>query len=86
MKKNLLKKLAKLAKLKLSDKQLEKYSKEISSILDYVGQMNKVNTDKIEPMAHAINIKNIMRQDKIKSQEFKNENLGKYFKTKAIFK
>lgn len=85
MKKNLLKKLAKLSNLDLSDQELEKYSKEISSILDYVKELELIDTDNIEPMAHAIGMKNIMRKDKVNPKNFKHANFGKYFKTKAIF-
>jgi len=76
--------LAKLAKLELSKKELEKYSKDLSGILDYVSEISKLNLKNIEPTAHAAGLENIMRQDKIKKLEFKNANSGQYFKTKAV--
>jgi len=89
MKKSLSKKqikhLANLAKLDLSQKELGKYSKDLSSILDYVRQLEEIDTSRVKPMAQALGIKNIMREDKIKKLDFQNANSGKYFKTKAIF-
>lgn len=84
MKKNLLKKLADLAKLNLSKKELEKYTKDISGILDYVKQLEEIDASKVEPMAHAVGIGNVMREDKIDPSE-SNIKTGEYFKTKAIF-
>lgn len=85
MKKNLLKKLAKLSKLEISDRKLEKYSKDLSSILDYVSEISKLNLKNISPTAHAAGLENIIRKDKIKKLDCKNANSGKYFETKAIF-
>ncbi len=78
--------LAKLAKLELSKKELEKYSKDLSSILDYVSEISKLNLKDIQPTSQAAGLENIMRQDKIKKLNFENANSGKYFETKAIFK
>lgn len=77
--------LSKLAKLELSKKELEKYSKNLSSILDYVSEISKLNLKNIQPTAHAAGLENIMRQDKIQKLSFYNANSGQYFKTKAIF-
>lgn len=76
--------LAKLAKLELSKKELEKYSKDLSSVLDYVSEISKLNLKDVKPTAHAVGLENIMRQDKIKKLNF-NHNTGRYFKTKAVF-
>jgi len=58
--------------------------KSIKKILDFVEQLQELDTKNIKPVSHAIGIKNIMREDKIKNLEFKNVNSGKYFKTKKI--
>lgn len=77
--------LARLAKLELTQKELEKCSKDLSSILDYVSEISELNLKNIEPTAQAVGLENIMRQDFIKKLEYENANSGKYFKTKAVF-
>jgi len=88
MPKNLSKKsvehLAKLAKLELSKKELEKYSKDLSGVLDYVSEISQLNLKDIKPTANAVGLENTMRQDKIKKLNFSNANSSQYFKTKAV--
>lgn len=45
-------KIAHLARLAVSDEQLEGYAGELSSILDFVDQMSAVDTTGVTPMAH----------------------------------
>ncbi|MFH1392588.1 MAG: Asp-tRNA(Asn)/Glu-tRNA(Gln) amidotransferase subunit GatC [bacterium] len=83
--KSQVKHLARLTKLELSKKELEKYSKDLSGILDYVSEISKLNLKNIQPTSGAVGLGNIMRQDKIKKLDFNNKNAGQYFKTKTIF-
>jgi len=57
------KSIANLAKLAISDENTEKYSKELSSILDLVEQMNAVNTDNVQPLAHPTDAVQRLRAD-----------------------
>lgn len=45
-------KIAHLARLAVTDEQVEGYAGELSSILDFVDQMNAVDTTGVTPMAH----------------------------------
>jgi aspartyl-tRNA(Asn)/glutamyl-tRNA(Gln) amidotransferase subunit C len=56
-------KVAKLARLELIDKEVEEFTGQLSAILDYVERMNKLNTDGIEPLAHCLPIHNVFRED-----------------------
>lgn len=58
--------VAKLARLELSEEQIGKYTEQFSNILDYFNQLSEVNTENVEPMAHAIPMVNVMREDKVK--------------------
>ena len=49
---NTINKIAKLARIKLSDEEAKDLLKDINSILDWVEQLNEVNTDSIEPLAN----------------------------------
>ena len=50
--KNTTLKIAKLTRLKLKDKEIPELSSQLSSILDWVEQLNEVNTDNIEPLSN----------------------------------
>ena len=50
--KNTINKIAKLARIKLSEEEAEDLFKDMNSILDWVEQLNEVNTDSIEPLAN----------------------------------
>lgn len=65
--------VAKLARLELTDEEINKYSKQLGDILKYVEQMNEVDTQGIEPMPHAIPVYNVMREDVVKYEETKEE-------------
>jgi len=55
--------IADLARLAISDENLDKYRTELSSILDLVEQMNAVNTDDVQPLAHPLDAVQRLRAD-----------------------
>ncbi|HWG45577.1 MAG TPA: Asp-tRNA(Asn)/Glu-tRNA(Gln) amidotransferase subunit GatC [Gemmataceae bacterium] len=55
--------VAHLARLQLTDAELETMTRQLSAIVDYVDQLKQVNTDGIEPMAHALAVQNVFRDD-----------------------
>lgn len=59
-----IKHIASLARIGLNDEEVEKYAKEISSILDWVEQLKEVNIEGVEPTAHITGMENITREDK----------------------
>lgn len=61
--------IAKLARIELTDQEKEKFTKELSSILDYVEQMNKVDTKNIEPIKQITGLKDVMREDETSKKE-----------------
>jgi aspartyl-tRNA(Asn)/glutamyl-tRNA(Gln) amidotransferase subunit C len=60
-----IKKVALLARLQLTEDEISKMTTELAQIVGYVDQLGEVNTDGIEPMAHAIEIKNVFRDDAV---------------------
>lgn len=65
--------VAKLARLELTEEEKQKYSKQLGDILKYVEQMNEVDTTGVEPMSHAFDIVNVMREDVVKYEQTKAE-------------
>lgn len=57
------KKVAKLARLEMSEADLAKMQQQLSAILDYVGQLSELNTDGVEPLAHPLPVANVFRDD-----------------------
>ena len=66
IKTNQLKYVANLARISLSKKETALFSKQLNGILKYMDKLNKLDTKKIEPMSHALNIVNVFREDKIR--------------------
>jgi aspartyl-tRNA(Asn)/glutamyl-tRNA(Gln) amidotransferase subunit C len=58
-------KVALLARLQLTDDELSKMTAELGQIVGYVDQLSEVDTEGIEPMAHAIEIANVFRDDAV---------------------
>ena len=56
-------KVAHLARLSIDDSQAEATAGTISRILDLVDQMQSVNTDDVEPMAHPLDATQRLRED-----------------------
>jgi aspartyl-tRNA(Asn)/glutamyl-tRNA(Gln) amidotransferase subunit C len=56
-------KIALLSRLKLSDAELERLTAELGQVLDYVAILNEVSTEDVEPMAHAVEVSNVFRED-----------------------
>ena len=55
--------IAKLARIDLTKQEKTKFKKELSSILDYIKQLNKLDTEGIEPLYQAGGIVNALRKD-----------------------
>jgi aspartyl-tRNA(Asn)/glutamyl-tRNA(Gln) amidotransferase subunit C len=58
--------IAKLARIALSQKEEEKFQKELSSILDFIGKLKEVDISNVKPTFHSIPLKNITREDRTK--------------------
>ena len=55
--------VAHLARLELTGAELEAMTKQLGAILDYIDSLKQVNTDGVEPMAHAVEVRNVFRPD-----------------------
>ena len=56
--------VAKLARLLVSEEEKDVLTRQLSGILTYVGKLNELNTEGVEPLSHVIDIKNVFREDK----------------------
>jgi aspartyl-tRNA(Asn)/glutamyl-tRNA(Gln) amidotransferase subunit C len=58
-------KIAWLARLKLADADTPTYTEQLSGILDFVDQMNAVDTTAITPLAHPLDLHLRLREDTV---------------------
>ena len=86
--------IAELARLELTDQEKELFVGQLSSILDYVEKLNKVDTDGIEETSQVTGLINAIREDKEEevTKELINDILdnapdkeGGLFKVKSVF-
>lgn len=61
------KKVATLARIALTDAQIDVLAPQLSGILDYVEQLNEVNTDNVKPTAQVTGLVNVVRKDEVKN-------------------
>jgi aspartyl-tRNA(Asn)/glutamyl-tRNA(Gln) amidotransferase subunit C len=55
--------VAKLARLRLSDEEVERMSGELSKILEHVETMNELDLEGVEPTSHVVDLTNVLRED-----------------------
>lgn len=55
-----------LARLKLDEKEKDKFTHQLNNILNYAAKINELNTDNIPPTSHPLALTNVMREDKVK--------------------
>ena len=55
--------IADLAKLDLSEQEIEQFAGQLSAVLDYASRLSQLNTDDIPPTATVLPLSNVMRDD-----------------------
>jgi aspartyl-tRNA(Asn)/glutamyl-tRNA(Gln) amidotransferase subunit C len=55
--------VARLARLRLSNEEIDRMAGELSKILQYVEQMNELDLDGVEPTSHVVELQNVLRED-----------------------
>ena len=86
-----IRKIAHLARLKIDPKEEEKFASQLGDVIKHFEMLNELDTEKVIPTIHAIELKNITRDDV--SQTFMNRDLlleeapsreGEFFKVPKI--
>ena len=55
--------IANLSKLNLTDEELEKYTNELSDIVDMANELSNIDVEGVKPTAHILDIQNVFRED-----------------------
>jgi len=84
-------KIAQLARISLTEAEVEKFQKELSTVLDYVDELKQVNVDGLEEVSQVTGLVNVQREDKVVATENREESLSQapelkdgFYKVKAI--
>ena len=55
--------VARLARLRLSEDEIERMSGELSGILDHIDKISELDLDDVEPTSHVVEVENVLRAD-----------------------
>ena len=87
--------IAELARLDLSDEEIDRMTSQLSAILDYAARLQELDTDAIPPTASVVPLQNVMRDDSVtpslpREDVLRNapdkDERGEFFRVRAIFK
>jgi len=59
-------KIAELARLKFTDKELENFTPQMNEILSYMNKLNELDTENVNPLSHPVEQTNVFREDELK--------------------
>lgn len=84
--------VALLARLRLTEEELERFTKELNDIITYMDKLNELDTTNVPATSHILGITNVMRQDVVKQSLSREEALANapeqrdgQFKVPAVF-
>ena len=63
--------IAKLSRLELSKEEKELYSEQLSSVLEYVGQLSEIDTENVESLSNVTGLSNVEHTDGIEESNIK---------------
>ena len=85
------KKVAQLARLELNENEINQHAEQLEKILEYIKQLEKINTEDVPCTTRAIEVVNVLRKDENKNYENSEEILdlapsreNKFFKVPKI--
>jgi aspartyl-tRNA(Asn)/glutamyl-tRNA(Gln) amidotransferase subunit C len=55
--------VARLARLELSEQEVERFAEELSKVLDYVEKISELDLEDIPPTSHVVDVENALRAD-----------------------
>lgn len=58
--------IAELARLELSEQEIESYTTQLNKILEYMDKLRELDTENVIPLSHPIEGTNVFREDEVK--------------------
>ena len=57
--------IGRLSRIELTDQEVETFSAQLASILGYFDKLQELDTENVEPMAHAVELHNVLADDEL---------------------
>ncbi len=67
--------IGKLARLRLTDEEVEKFAPELTSILQYIDKLSEVNTENVAPTSQLTGLENVFRSDVLRGEDTSSDEL-----------
>ncbi|MDN4595096.1 Asp-tRNA(Asn)/Glu-tRNA(Gln) amidotransferase subunit GatC [Polycladomyces subterraneus] len=58
--------VAQLARLALTEKEVEQFTTQLNDILHFAEKLNELNTENVEPTSHVLPLANVLREDEVR--------------------
>jgi len=58
-------KVSELARVEVKEEELDKFTEQLGNILEYIEQLNELDTNNVEPTSHVLDISTPLREDKV---------------------
>jgi aspartyl-tRNA(Asn)/glutamyl-tRNA(Gln) amidotransferase subunit C len=55
--------VARLARLRFQEEELEKFTRQLDAILDHISKLNRLDLEGVEPTYHVLDLVNVLRED-----------------------
>lgn len=65
--------IARLARLRVADSEIDDYARNLSRIVDFVDQLGQADTAGVEPMAHPLEMSQRLREDRVTEDNHRDE-------------
>jgi len=65
--------ISKLARISIEDEKAKKLAGDLNSIFDFIEKLNKINTDKVEPLTSIAETTLKLRSDEVKSENIRDQ-------------
>ena len=65
--------ISKLARISIEDEKAKKLTDDLNSIFDFIEKLNKLNTDKVEPLTSIAETTLKLRNDEVKSENIRDQ-------------
>ncbi len=85
--------IAKLAKLKFKEDEINEFTSQLNQVLEYVDKLNELDTENVEPLSHPVEGENVFREDVLKNSISTDDALknsasktDEYFKVPKVIK
>ncbi len=69
-------KIARLARIELSEEEIEDFQGDLSAILDYAAKLDELDLDDVEPQTHAAEVAGVLREDRVEQTLTREEALS----------